>query len=67
MDVLIVIEDHHAAVLVLCRNIDALFEHQIIQQTRTDLSEISGKNRVIIVDVRIRRAKVAIDGVRRGR
>lgn len=67
MYVLILAENHHAAVLVPWLKVDALLSHQVIQQPRTDPSEITRKNRIIVIHIRIGRAKIAVYGVRRRR
>lgn len=67
VDVLTVVKDHHAAVLMLCRDIDPFFQHQVTQQLRSDTPQITRKDRVIIINIRIRRAKKPIYGVRRSR
>ena len=67
MDVLILAEDHHTAIFVPRGEIDALLQQQIIKQTRADPPEVTCKDAVVVVNLRIRRAKVAVYGVRRRR
>lgn len=67
MDVLLVIEDHHAAVLVLRHQVDPLLQQQIVQKPAPDPSQIAGEYCVVIIHIRIGRAEVTVYGVRRGR
>ena len=50
--ILLLIEDHHTAVLMLRLDIDTLFLHQIIQKPASDTSQISGKNNIIVIHTR---------------
>ena len=67
MNVLPLVKNHHAAVLMLRRNIDPLLQHQIVQEPRPDPPQIACKHCVIIIYIRIGRTKPPIYGVRRRR
>ena len=67
VDVLTLGIDHDAAVPVPRSDIDALLEHEIVQQTRSDPPQIAGEYSVIVISVGVCRAKVSPYGVRRSR
>ena len=67
VDVLSLAEYHDTAVVVARAQIDAFREQQIIQQPRAHPPQIACEHRVIVIRVRICRAKEPVYGVRRGR
>ena len=67
VDILRLIKDHHAAVLVLRHQVDPLLQQQIVQKPAPDPSQIAGEYCVVIIHIRIGRAEVTVYGVRRGR
>jgi len=67
VNVLTLVKDHHTAVAVTLSEIDSLFRKQITQQTRSDLSQIAGKDHVVVADTASGRLQIAVDGVRSSR